>query len=142
MITFFQNLILKDFWLKLFSFALASLVWIIVNIAIKKDISPGASLSLTAPVQVVFRDLPIVVMSTAQGARDFTVEPKSAMVTVDGDPLTLRELRKEDIRLLVDLSGPGVPQDGHKRIEVSAPAGAARIHVDPEEVQVKPITNH
>lgn len=138
MSTFFQNLILKDFWLKLFSFALASLVWIIVNIAIKKDISPGA-ISLTPTEQVVLHDLPIVVLSAAEDTRGITVTPKSAVVTVQGDPASVRTLRKDEVRVMVDLTDPAALKDVHKRLEVSTPAGISRVRVEPDEVQVSAI---
>lgn len=136
MIIFLQNLILKDFWLKLFSFALASLVWIIVNIAIKKDISPGTTLSLTPTEQVVLRDLPIVVLSAAEDIRGITVTPKSAVVTLQGDPASVRNLRKEEVRVMVDLTDPAALKDAHQRLEVSAPAGVSRVRVEPDEVQI------
>jgi hypothetical protein len=138
MIAFLQNLILKDFWLKLFSFALATLVWIIVNIAIKKDISPGTTLSLTPTEQIVLRDLPIVVLSTADGAHAFVVNPKSAMVTLQGEPANVRNLRKQDVRVMVDLSNPTSFKETRKRVEVSTPAGVTRVKVEPEDVEVTP----
>lgn len=133
---FLQNLILHDFWLKLFSFALAGLIWFTVNIAIKNDISPVASLSLSPTEQIVLRDLPIVVLSPAQEIRGFTVNPKTANVTLQGDPASLRNLRKQDIRVLVDLSELGVVRDSRRRIEVSTPAGLTHVKVEPEEVQI------
>jgi YbbR domain-containing protein len=138
MTNFLQNLILRDFWLKLFSFVLASLVWFIVNIAIKKDISP-TNLSLVATDQVVLHDLPIIVLSTAQDVPSFTVTPQSAMVTLQGDTAALRNVHRQDIRLLVDLTDKGTIKETRRRIEVSTPAGIARVKVDPEEVQLVPI---
>jgi YbbR domain-containing protein len=138
MTNFLQNLVLRDFWLKLFSFALASLVWFIVNIAIKKDISP-TNLSLVATDQVVLHDLPIIVLSAAQDVPSFTVTPQSAMVTLQGDSAALRNVHRQDIRLLVDLTDKGTIKETRRRIEVSTPAGIARVKVDPEEVQLVPI---
>jgi hypothetical protein len=136
MIAFLQNLILKDFWLKLFSFALATLVWIIVNIAIKKDISTGTTLSLTPTEQIVLHDLPISVLSATEDARAFTITPKSAVVTLQGEPANVRNLRRQDVRVLVDLSDAAALKDARKRVEVSAPPGITRVKVDPEEVEV------
>lgn len=135
MTAFFQNLILRDFWLKLFSFALASLVWFIVNMAIKKDISP-ASLALGPTEEVVFRDLPIIVLSPAQDVPSVSVSPKSATVTLQADKATMRKISNHDIRLLVDLSEESFSKDARRRIEVSTPAGISRVKVEPEEVQL------
>ncbi len=136
MIPWLQNLVLTDFWLKLFSLALACLIWFTVNIAIKNDISPVTTLSLAPTDQMVLRDLPITVLSSAEDLRDFNVTPKTADVTVQGDAVNLKNLRKQDVRVLVDLSDKGTLRDSRKRIEVSTPAGVAHVKVEPEEVQV------
>jgi hypothetical protein len=136
MIPWLQNLVLKDFWLKLFSFALAGLTWFTVNMAIKNDISPVASLSLTPTEQLVLRDLPIILLSSAANDHAFSINPKSAIVTLQGDPSILRNIRKQEVRLVVDLTDAVDVQDLHKRIEVSTPAGITHVKVDPEEVLV------
>jgi hypothetical protein len=66
----------------------------------------------------------------------FTVNPKTADVTLQGDLTTLRNLRKQDVRVLVDLSDRGALRDSRRRIDVSTPAGVTHIKVEPEEVQV------
>jgi hypothetical protein len=136
MIPALQDLVLKDFWLKLFSFALATLIWFTVEIAIKKDISPVASLSLSPTEQIVLHDLPISVLSSAQQPRGFSISPKTADVTLQGDGASLRNLRRQSVRVIVDLSDNGELQDSHRRIEVSTPAGITHVKVEPEEVQV------
>jgi len=136
MIPFLQELVLKDFWLKLFSFALAALIWFTVNIAIKNDISPVASLSLGPTEQMILRDLPISVLSPAQQVHAFSVTPRTVDVTIQGDATNLRNLRKQDVRVLVDLSESGALRDSRRRIEVSTPAGITHVKVDPEEVQI------
>jgi YbbR domain-containing protein len=136
MIPWLQDLVLKDFWLKLLSLALSCLTWFTVNIAIKNDISPVTSLSLAATDQMILRDLPITVLSSAEELRNFSVTPKTADVTVQGEGLSLKNLRKQDVRVLVDLSDKGSLLEHRKRIEVSTPAGVAHVKVDPEEVQI------
>jgi YbbR domain-containing protein len=136
MIPFLQKLILQDFWLKLFSCALAVLIWFTVNIAIKNDISPVASLTLAPNDQLVLRDLPIVVLTPANDVGECGVTPKTATVTLQADAASLRNLRKQDVRVLVDLSDWPASHDSRRRIEVSTPAGVAHVRVEPEEVQV------
>lgn len=135
MIPFLQKLVLQDFWLKLFSFALAWLIWFTIHIAIKNDISPVASLSLGPTEQVILRGLPISVLSSVE-SQPFTINPKSVDVTLQGTVGTLRNLRKQDVRILVDLSESGAVRDSRKRLEVSTPAGVTTIKVEPEEVQI------
>jgi hypothetical protein len=135
-IPFLQQLILQDFWLKLFSLALAGLIWFTINIAIKNDISPVASLSLAPTEQQVMRDLPIVVLSPANELAGGSVSPKTATVTLQGEAIHLSKLRRQDVRVLVDMSGPDAWHNTRRRIEVATPAGVAPVRVDPEEVQI------
>jgi hypothetical protein len=135
MIPLLQQLVLKDFWLKLFSFALASLIWFTVKIAIKNDISPVTSLSLSPSEPVVLKDMPISILMPADESRRFSVNHKTADVTLQGEPATLRNLRRRDVRVLVDLSDGETGHDTHRRIEVFTPAGLSKVKIDPEEVQ-------
>ena len=53
MISFLRHLVVKDFWLKLFSFALAFLVWKFVDAAVKKQVYPPRPLE--AAIQPIDR---------------------------------------------------------------------------------------
>ena len=136
MIPFLQQLIVKDFWLKLFSLALAGLIWFTVNIAIKNNISPTATLSLAPTDQVVLRDVPVIILASAAQQRALTVTPNTVEVTVQGDLSTVRNIRKQEVRVMVDLSDPNIEQNSRRRVEVSVPAGLSHVRVEPEEVQV------
>ena len=127
MIRFLRHLVLDDFLLKLFSLALAVVVWLIVTFASQK----GAG---TTPR--VFYDLPVTVLSSAEDVRNFKFSPNQVIVTVQGDAKAVQNLQSQDIRATVDLTGVAAARDLHKRIEVSVPAGVACMRVAPEEVQV------
>lgn len=136
MTSLLENLIFRDFWLKLFSVALASLIWVTVNIAIQNQIAPVTSLPLLKPERRTFSNLPVVVMSSAEDTRTAHVNPKEVEVTVEGEPKVVKSLYSRDIRVVVDLTGVEAAHDMRKKIEVSAPAGVTHITVDPQEVQV------
>jgi hypothetical protein len=127
MIKFLRHLFLDDFLLKLFSLALAVVVWLIVTFASQK----GAG---TTPR--VFYDLPVTVLSSAEDVRNFKVTPSEVIITVQGDAKAVQNLQSKDVRVTVDLTGVGTARDLRKRIEVSLPAGIACMRVAPEEVQV------
>ena len=136
MMEFFQNIILKDIRLKLFSLMLATLAWFTVAFALRNSTSPLPSISLTPMEQSTFFHLPVVVMSSAEDVRSMKVNPKEVDVTVRGEAKALRKLSSKDIRVIVDLTGSEATHDLKKRIEVSTPAGVTHVNVDPEEVQV------
>jgi len=135
MMTFLRNLIVRDFWLKLFSCALAVLIWFTVNFAVQNE-TPPVPLPSLVPEQRRFADLPVLIVSAAEAVRPLRVNPKSVEVTVQGDSRLMNLLRPHDLRVMVDLTGIQAAHDLRKRIEVSAPPGITTVHVDPEEVQV------
>ena len=142
MIPFLQNVVLKDFWLKLFSFALAALIWFTIHIAIKNDISPLASLSLGPTEQIVMRDLPISILLTPQESGRFTLNHQSVDVTLQGDPAGFKNLRRRDVQVFVDLTDAASSIDTRRRIEVVTPAGLIKVKVEPQEVQFEPQPAH
>ena len=135
MITFLRDLFFHDFWLKLFSLALAVLIWLTVAFAIKKEASPVVA--LTVPLQeMAFSNLPVIVMSSAQDVRSFKVSPDQVEVTVQGEAKTLRGIQAKDIRVIVDLTDIEAAQALKKRMDVSMPPGISLVRVVPSEVQV------
>ena len=136
MIAFLRHIFFHDFWLKLFSLALAVLLWQVVNFAIQKKVSPTAQLNLARTEQRVFPRLPVVIMSSAEDVRSFKVDPKEVDVTVQGEPGILNTVNPKDIHVLVDLTGVEAAHDLRARIEVSTPAGITYVRVQPEDVQV------
>jgi YbbR domain-containing protein len=127
MIAFLRNLLLEDFWLKLFSLALAVLIWFTVTFVSQKEVRTDTR---------VFFSLPVAVLSAAEDVRNFKVSPRAVQVTVQGDAETLQNLQSKDIRVTVDLTGVAAARELRKRVEVSAPAGVTHLRVAPEEVQV------
>jgi YbbR domain-containing protein len=131
-----KDLILKDVWLKLFSLALATLIWFTVNIAIQNQVSPVSALPLVKTDRRTFSNLPVVIVSSAQDTRSTSVNPKEVEVTVEGDAKVLKSLYNRDIRVWVDLTGIEAAHDMRKRVEVSTPAGVTHVTVEPPEIQV------
>jgi hypothetical protein len=134
-IAYLRQLVLHDFWLKLFSLALSILVWVTVSFAIRQQGSPVNTLGLTMKERA-FYNLPVVVMSSAEDVRNFKVSPNEIEVAVQGDGKILDKLQSKDIRAIVDLTGVEGARDLRKRIEISTPPGVTHVRVVPAEVQV------
>lgn len=134
MIELLRNLVVRDFWLKLFSLGLAGLLWFTVNMMSNKN--PVSSLAL-GPLQVkTFYSLPVTIMSSAADVHSFRVQPKEINVTVQGDRKIIDSLQAHDIRAIVDLSGIEAAPFLLKRVEVSTPAGVTHVGVNPQQVQI------
>jgi YbbR domain-containing protein len=128
MIALLRYLFVEDLWLKLFSLALAVLIWVTVTFISQKDAG--------IEQRVVSRKLPVTILSSAEDIHNFRVSPREVMVTLQGNPRVLQNLQTNDVRAIVDLTGVGTARDLRKRIEVSVPPGISQVRVTPEEVQV------
>jgi YbbR domain-containing protein len=136
MIRFLQDLVVRDFWLKLFSLALAALAWFTVEVALRNASPAMTGLPRLPAEKRTLPNLPVVILSSAEDVRSFRVNPKEVDVTVQGDGKVLRNLQPKDIRVIVDLTGIEAVNVLRRRIEVSTPAGVTHVKVEPEEVQV------
>ena len=134
MIVFARNLVAKDFWLKLFSLALAILIWLTVRfISGESSTSPWLALLGRSPNENVVT-VPVQVPSGT--AQKFSVDPPEVQVTLRGDPKVLKNLRKLDIRAQVDLTGIESANGLLRPIEIVLPQGVAYTHLVPDEVEV------
>ena len=137
MIAFLRHLFFHDLLLKLFSLALAILIWLTINFAIgKNEDRPAVPSFVPHPVQQASFMLPVMILSSADNPRELKIDPKEVEVTVEGEPRLIKGLQKSDLKAIVDLSGIEAAQGLIKRIEISRPAGIAEVRVVPPEVKI------
>ncbi len=116
-------------WLKLFSLALAVLVWLTVTFASQKQVGTDSSASS--------HDLPVTVLASAEDVRNFKVSPNEVQVTVQGDAKTAAEPPEQG-----HPGDGGSDRSGGPRATCASasrcrvPAGVTCMRVAPEEVQV------
>jgi YbbR domain-containing protein len=135
MILFLRQLFFADFWLKLFSLALAVLIWLTVSFAVQKDPSPLASL-VVYPHPRTFSKIPVVPMSGSQDVSDIKVIPAAVEVTIQGERTLVGQISSSDIHVSVDLTGIQKGKYIKKRIQVAILAGVSLVRVEPEEVEI------
>lgn len=135
MIGFVRDLLFKDFWLKLFSLVLALLIWGIIYLDIHRGISAMGQPSADVGQQT-FRDLPVVILSSAADVHTFRVTPEKVEVVVQAERSLLEKLQAKDIRVLVDLTDIEEARGLRKRVEVSTPTHVAVLSTFPPEVDV------
>jgi hypothetical protein len=139
MIRVLRNIFFRDFWLKLFSLVLATLIWLLVYLfAIKKDVSPSIGLrGVTSEERpFIFHDVPVLVVSTAADVRNFKVDPAAVTVTVRGNRKDVDALHPSDIHALVDLTGIESARDLTKKISITVPANITFVSAEPDSVDV------
>jgi YbbR domain-containing protein len=138
MIQFLRQLVLQDFWLKLFSLALATLIWLTVSIYIHKNKEGGLPSLGGNPLEerLTLLNIPIKVVAEAADVRNFKVTPTTVDVTVRGQPEALKNLERTQIRALVDLTDVAAARLASMRIDITVPPGITIESWEPRVVEV------
>jgi len=136
MIVFARNLVAKDFWLKLFSLALAILIWLTVRFSISGETSTSPWLALLG--HATDENIVSVPVHVPSGnAQNFSVDPPEVQVTLRGDPKIIKNLRTLDVRAQVDLTGIESANGLLRPVEIVLPQGVSYTHITPDEVEVR-----
>jgi hypothetical protein len=127
MIALLRHLVFEDFWLKLFSLALAVMIWLTVTFVSQKEVRSESR---------VFSNLRVAVLASAEDVHNFKLSPNQVEVIVQGDPRTMQTLETKDIRATVDLTGVTTARELRKPVQISVPPGVTCTRIVPAEVQV------
>jgi YbbR domain-containing protein len=118
----------KDIGWKIFSVILALVIWLTVH---KIYEEPGAAIARTR--DIIYGDLPVLVVSESADVHDYRVSPATVSVTVSGSPEAMSTLQANEIRATVDIT---TGRDLRRKVEVAAPPGVKLVSIDPPRVTV------
>ena len=131
MILFTRNLVAKDFWLKLFSLALAILIWLTVWFSTHGETASSPWLALIGrPPDESVLTVPVHVPAG-------TADPSQVTITLRGDMQTLKTLTPENIRAVVDMTGVESANGLLRPVEIILPKGIFYTRIEPDEVAVQ-----
>ncbi|MFO1476271.1 MAG: hypothetical protein U1F98_06425 [Verrucomicrobiota bacterium] len=138
MIEFIRNLVFRDVWLKLFSLALAILIWLTVSFAIHHALSPASALAGAQQQELTYSNIPLHVTATAADldAHVYEITPNEVVIRIRGEPRLLQKLQPSEIRAFVDVTGLGNARGLQKRIEFLTPPGITLVQVTPDQAEV------
>jgi len=129
-------LIFGDWLLKFFSISLAILTWLAVSIPLRqKPVEVPGKPDLS---ERYLSDLPVTIVSSDSDVRGFRVRPSEVSLTVRGASNVLENLKRENVRVQVDLTSSDPMPGMRRRLDVITPPGVAPMIVDPEQVEVIP----
>src|SRR5215471_3995651 len=123
LITLLRQLVVHDFWLKLFSLALAVLIWVTLSIAKEGGLGNRTS--------VETYHLPIRIVSSSTDVSGFRAVPEEVRVRVRGITRKLQELQAGDIRAMVEVTGAEMAPGLRKRIGITTHAEITILEVVP-----------
>jgi hypothetical protein len=151
-----RRFIEHNYWLKLFSLVLATLIWFIIrplaiqtgNRGEKIRIQQPTFLQTSGTLTGSFSRLPVVVLSSAADPRSFRIEPPEVSVEVSADKEVMKDLLARDIQVLVDLTDllvtrpPGQFTNAlARKLTVNTPPGVALVRVEPSAVRIERLSS-
>jgi hypothetical protein len=85
----------------------------------------------------VLTNLPVRVRSAPGDLREFSIDTRTANVTVSGRPEDISTLRERDVQVIVDVTDiDTVPGRLRLRVAVLTPPGVAPLNADPDTLNV------
>ncbi len=133
---FARDTILQNFWLKLFSLVLATMIWFAIFGA-QSNLRPDRPVLGT--VTRKFERVPITVMKSAADLRAFRVEPDTVEVTVSGPLAKVQALNPGQLEVFISLTDADDTVGRTKKILVHVPPHIALLNISPIEATVTPI---
>jgi hypothetical protein len=129
-----RTLILHNFWLKLFSLALATVIWLAIHYSIHDELNENQSLT---PHYI---RVAVSVKTTPGDKRVFRITPDEVVVTAVGkDPVLFLATQKE-IRVNLDLTDFKAKASLSEKLKASAPGDIIVLEILPSTVEVQQVT--
>jgi len=132
-----RDAVLHNFWLKLFSLVLATMIWFAIFSA---QNSPRADRPLFGNASVKLQHVPVTVMKSAGDLRNFQLEPGTVDVTVQGPRAKAQVLTPGSLEVFINLSDVTDTVGLTKKILVHAPPDFTVVKVSPAEVRIRPVS--
>ncbi len=130
-----RDAILQNFWLKLFSLVLATMIWFAIFGAQNNLRSDRPALgAVTRKLERV----PITVLQSAADFRAFRVEPNTIDVTVRGPIAEVQALTPRQLEVFINLTDVHDSAGLTKKILVHSPPGIAVVEVSHTEARLLP----
>lgn len=133
-----RHLILRNFWVKMLSLTLATVIWFSIRNSIQADLHLPPT-TIISPVESSAL-VPINVMAQPGDGRIFKVTPKEIQVTIRGESAVLRKYTPQDFKAYVDLSAINLNEPVGQEIKVHVPNGVTVLKIIPEAVSVEQIS--
>lgn len=131
-----REAILQNFWLKLFSLVLATMIWFAIFGA-QTNLRPERA--VLGNVTRKFERVPVTVMKSAADLRAFCVEPSTVEITVSGPLAKVQALTPGQLEVFISLTDVNDTVGLTKKILVHVPHDIALLNVSPSEASITPM---
>lgn len=138
-----SDFFLHNFWLKMASLILATLIWLTVQANLDKEnrgVYPGRVLSDDMDKRVVTQkrlELPVTVLMDGTNSTEYRSVPTNVAVTVSGESMRINSLSDQDFLAYIETGGVSSPQGEIFPVSVNLPANVTLLRVIPPLVRLK-----
>lgn len=130
--------LLHNFWLKIFSLGLATMIWLTIHISIARDFAL-TNPNLTHPTRQ-FVTLPVSVITQPGDGRVFKITPKEVTATIDGEEPILRRMNAKEIKVYVDLTDMKADGVTNAELRADAPRDVTVVGLVPTVVSIEQVS--
>ena len=135
----FRDYILDRFWLKLFSFILATLIWFTVQSKVQTPFRFATNPFRTKEIREISRPVRLLTLPTTR--RFFKPEPVEVRITIRGNPAVLDRLNPGEIDAQVNLTDATDSAASYTVKAMNVPPGIDVMQIVPAMVMVEPRAN-
>ena len=116
-----RELILQNFWLKLFSLLLAILIWFAIRVFWIEGGNRQPQSSIVNPISRQLFRLPVRVLNKPGDTRIFKVDPDEVSVSITGEAAVLRDITPRNIFIYVDVASMRSSRETNQQVKVDVP---------------------
>jgi hypothetical protein len=132
-----RHLILHNFWLKMFSIAAGTIIWITIHYS-KEHVLTFSETSGGGRLIPETVEVPISILQDEGDVRVFRIFPTNALVTVMGEARILRGPAGHEIKMYVDLTGYPSGAATQEDLHPDVPPSIHVVEFKPHTVSVLP----
>lgn len=132
------DLILRNFWLKFFSVALATVIWLGIHYGIRNEFSVS-QLNINNLLAQEYVRVPVTMVTAPGDTRAFRITPAEVVVIAVGEKAALRKAAEKSIRVSVDLTHFYVRQSSAEEVHAEVPANINVLEISPPTVTVEQV---
>jgi hypothetical protein len=131
-----RHIIFHNFWLKTFSVALATVIWLAIYHGIQNDVTPAQTI-MNRLLTRQFVRVPVSVVKLPGDTRLFKITPPQVIVSLTGEDLDVRRIVASDLRAFVDVTGVPPGKNALAAVHAEAPTADSVQDVRPSSVLVE-----
>jgi YbbR domain-containing protein len=133
------DLILRNFWLKFFSIAMATVIWLAIHYGIRNEFSIS-QLNINNLLAQEYVKVPVSTVAAPGDARLFKINPSEVVVIAVGEKTALRKAARKSIRVYVDLTNFHSRQSPAEELHADVPPDINVLEISPSTVAVEQVS--